>query len=155
MARSEFVSLLAQAAGLEGLDVTATGFADDDAIPDWARPYVASTLKAGVVQGTVDTSGQAVFRPDEPITWAEASVLVDRALQITDVSQPTMGVDLSAAPVWAAQSGANLESVGLLQAETSGALTLSGSLTRGEAAQLLCGALDVMEEREDSFWPFW
>ena len=155
MARSEFVSLLAQAAGLEGLDVSATGFSDDDAIPDWAKPYVASTLKAGVLQGTVDSSGQAVFRPDAPITWAEASVLVDRALQITDVAQPTMGVDLSAAPVWAAQSGANLESVGLLQAETGGALTLSGSLTRGEGAQLLCGALDVLAEREESFWPFW
>ncbi len=156
MERSEFVALLAQATGLEALeDVTATGFADDDAIGDWARPYVASALKAGLVQGTLDETGQAVFLPDASITWAEASVLVDRALQITDVAQPTLGVDLSAAPVWAAQSGANLESVGLLEASSDGTLTLSGSLTRGEAAQLLCGALEVMDQREKSFWPFW
>ena len=58
----------------------------------------------------------------------------------------------SLAPAWAAQSVANLESCGVL--ETGGAL--SGTLTRAEAAELLCGALDVLEEREArDGWLFW
>ena len=128
--------------------MTATGFADDTSIPGWAKPYVASALKAGVVQGSLDGDGQAVFLPDNPITRAEASVLLNRMLQITDVS----AVSDSLAPAWAAQSVANLESCGVL--ETGGAL--SGTLTRAEAAELLCGALDVLEEREArDGWLFW
>ena len=147
--RSQFVAMLMDATGLEALeDVTATGFADDTSIPGWAKPYVASALKAGVVQGSLDGDGQAVFLPDNPITRAEASVLLNRMLQITDVS----AVSDSLAPAWAAQSVANLESCGVL--ETGGAL--SGTLTRAEAAELLCGALDVLEEREArDGWLFW
>ncbi len=149
VSRSQFVAMLMDTTGLEALeDVTVTGFADDTSIPGWAKPYVASALKAGVVQGSLDGSGQAVFLPDAPITRAEASVLLNRMLQITDV-EPASGAET---PAWAAQSVANLESCGVL--ETGG--DLSGTLTRAEAAQLLCGAMDVLEQREASDgWLFW
>ena len=143
-------------AGVEALeDVSRTGFADDGSIPQWAKPYAAAALKAGLVQGGRDMDGQAVFQADAPVTRAEASVLLDRALRVTDVAQPTFGTDLSGVPVWAAQSAANLESCGLLQAAPDGVLSLSGTLTRGEAAQLLSGALDVLEARKEPGWFPW
>lgn len=154
--RSQFVAMLMNAAGVEQLtDVTHTGFADDTSIPGWAKPYVASALKSGLIQGTQNAQGQVVFQPDSAITRAEASVLLNRVLQVTDVAQPTFGVDLTGAPAWAAQSAANLESCGILQTDHTGALPLANTLTRAEAAELLSNALDVLDARETGGWFFW
>ncbi|MCI6256494.1 MAG: S-layer homology domain-containing protein [Clostridiales bacterium] len=154
--RAQFVAMLMDTAGMETLeDVTTTGFADDTSIPGWARPYVASALKNGLVQGTLASDGQVVFQPANIITRAEASVLLNRVLRVTDVAQPTFGVDLSGVPDWAVQPAANLESCGVLQADGNGSLGLSSTLTRAEAAELLSGALDVLESRESGSWFPW
>ena len=143
--RGEFVALAMDTAGVEPLSgVERTGFADDNAIPAWARPYAASALKAGLVQGGRDADGRAVFRAEEPVTAAEAAVLLDRALQITDVSA---GAWAQSAPAWAAQSAANLSACGMLPADSA----LDQPLTRGEAAELLCSALELLDSR-DTGW---
>lgn len=80
-------------------DVERTGFADDVSIPTWAKPYVSSALKAGLVQGSRSSDGQVVFQAEEPITAAEAAVLLDRALQVTDVSADTLAEE--GIPTWA------------------------------------------------------
>ena len=52
VSRSEFVAMAMKTVGMDALsDVTTTGFADDVAIPTWAKPYAASALKSGVIQG--------------------------------------------------------------------------------------------------------
>ncbi len=143
--RSQFVAMAMDMAQVELLeDVTRTGFADDGAIAAWAKPYVSSALRAGLVQGSLGEDGQVVFAPDAPITRAEAAVLLDRTLQVADVSEPTLYALGAAAPVWAVQSAANLESCGLLD----GGDGLADALTRAEAAQLLCGALEVLDSRD-------
>ena len=145
MTRGEFLTLAMHAAGLEELEgVERTGFADDAAMETWAKPYVSSALKSGLVTGSLDEAGQAVFRAGDPITGAEAAVLLDRALQITDVDAQTFA---PAAPAWAAQSAANLSTCGMLDAGAD----LSAPLTRGEAAQLLCSALELLDSR-DTGW---
>ena len=145
MTRGEFLTLAMHAAGLEELEgVERTGFADDAAMETWAKPYVSSALKSGLVTGSLDETGQAVFRAGDPITGAEAAVLLDRALQITDVDAQTFA---PAAPAWAAQSAANLSTCGMLDAGAD----LSAPLTRGEAAQLLCSALELLDSR-DTGW---
>ena len=99
--RGEFVAMAMNAAGMEALeDVERTGFADDVSIPTWAKPYVSSALKAGLVQGSRSSDGQVVFQAEEPITAAEAAVLLDRALQVTDVSADTLAEE--GIPTWAA-----------------------------------------------------
>lgn len=143
--RSEFVAMAMNAAGVESLEgVSRTGFADDESIPTWAKPYVSSALKCGLVQGTTDEEGRVVFRADDSITTAEAAVLLDRVLSVTDVDAQTFAAD---APAWAAQSAANLSTCGVLPADAG----LSETLTRGEAAELLCAALDLMDSR-DTGW---
>lgn len=144
--RGEFVAMAMDAAGVEALaGVERTGFADDEAIPTWAKAYAASALKAGLVQGSRDADGQVVFQAEEPITAAEAAVLLDRALQVTDVSAETWAAE--GVPVWAAQSAANLATCGVLPAGS----TLESTLTRGEAAQMLCSALELLDSR-DTGW---
>ena len=92
----------------------------------------------------LDGEGQAVFRAGDPITGAEAAVLLDRALQVTDVDAQVFA---PAAPAWAAQSAANLSTCGMLDAGGD----LSAALTRGEAAQLICSALELLDSR-DTGW---
>ena len=143
--RSEFVAMAMQAVGVEALEgVSRTGFADDESIPTWAKPYVSSALKQGLVQGTVDEAGRAVFRAGDAITAAEAAVLLDRMLSVTDVDAQTFAAD---APAWAAQSAANLSTCGVLPSDAG----LTETLNRGEAAQLLCGALELLDSR-DTGW---
>lgn len=141
--RSEFVAMAMNVAGVESLEgVTRTGFADDESIPTWAKPYVSSALKCGLVQGTTDEDGRVVFRAGDSITTAEAAVLLDRVLSVTDVDAQTFAA--AGVPAWAAQSAANLSTCGVLPADVG----LSETLTRGEAAELLCAALDLMDSRD-------
>ena len=144
--RSQFVAMVMDATGLEALEgVERTGFADDEAIQTWAKPYVAAALKSGLVQGSQDGAGRVVFQGERPMTAAEAAVLLDRALQVTDVDAQTFAG--AGAPAWAAQSAANLSTCGMLD----GAENLGAELTRGQAAQLLCAALELLDSR-DTGW---
>lgn len=147
VSRGEFVAMAMNAAGLSTLEgISRTGFADDESIPTWAKPYVSSALKQGLVEGMADGAGRVVFRAGDPVTAAEAAVLLDRTLSVTDVDAGAFaGPD---APAWAAQAAANLYTCGVLPEKTA----LSRTLTRGEAAQLLCAALDLMDSRETGWF---
>lgn len=149
VSRSEFVAMAMKVAGQDALTtISRTGFADDEAIPTWAKGYVASGLKAGVVKGTIGEEGRVVFQGDTAVTRAEASVLLDRALNVTEATSVNGYADSDTAPVWAYQAAVNLETAGVLRTDSNGALALSDSLTRADAAELLAGALDLLEARE-------
>jgi hypothetical protein len=156
VSRSEFVALAMNTVGLDSLEgMTRTGFADDNSIPTWAKPYVSSALKAGVIQGSANEQGQVVFNSGATVTRAEASVLLDRLLQISDVSAETWYADSELAPAWAYQSAVNLETAGILRTNAQGALALEDTLTRADAAQMLSAALDVIDARNATGWFHW
>ena len=73
---------LAMVMDLEGIDpeigIQVSGFADAEDAASWLRPYLASALRRGLIQGETTPAG-LVFRPNEPITQAEAAALVARA----------------------------------------------------------------------------
>jgi hypothetical protein len=151
--RSEFLTLAMSTVGLDALEgVASTGFFDDEAIETWAKPYVSSALKSGAVQGTVSEDGQVVFQGDTPITAAEAAVLLNRLLSVTDISADAWSGQAELVPSWASQAVMNLETVGVLQTDAA----LSDTLTRADAAQMLSAALDVLDERQaSSSWLNW
>lgn len=149
ISRAEFTALALSAAGVEPLEaVTRTGFADDDGMASWAKPYVSSALRSGFVQGTLDASGNVVFQADAPITAAEAAVVLDRVLNVTDVAADETS---AAVPTWCSQSVANLSSCGMIPSDTS----LNTPLNRAEAAVMLDGALTVLETRAETGWFPW
>lgn len=156
VSRGAFVAMAMSTLGLETLDgVRTTGFSDDVSIPTWAKPYVSSALKSGVVQGFADDSGQIVFDADTPVTRAEATVLLNRMLQVSDVSDTPWYADSASAPAWAWQAAVNLETIGVINTNADGALVLNASLTRGEVAEMLSATLDVLDAREEGGFPFW
>ena len=149
--RSQFVAMAMDVVELETLpEATMTGFADDDSISVWAKPYVASALRAGMVQGSGGDGDGAEFAPDRGITQTEAAVMLNRLLQVSDVAA-TGALSQDAAPAWAYQSVVNLEAVGVLNPEEDGSLSLSPSLTRAQAAEMLLSALEVLDFR-DRIW---
>lgn len=151
VSRSEFLALAMSAAGREALEgITTTGFFDDDAIATWAKPYVSSALKSGLIQGTVTSEGQVVFHGENVITEAEAAVMLNRLLSVTDVAAETWAGNSSTVPSWASQAVMNLETVGVLHTDSSGTFALGDTLTRADAAQMLAAALDMLETREET-----
>jgi len=116
-----------------------TGFCDDAAIPTWAKAYAAAGLSGGVVQGMTTTDGGA-FRGDAPVTYNEAAAILNRVLSVSDVDLKTWYADREAVPSWAAQAVGNMESVNVLTAGSFGSDTLSRSVTRADAAQMLTAA---------------
>lgn len=152
--RAQFLTMAMSVAGLEDLEgVTLTGFSDDDAIPTWAKGAVSAALKAGVVQGSRDESGAPVFGADQTITRAEATVMLDNLLDITDVPVAVFSSD--GADHWAAQAAANLSASGIIRSENAGAVQLADTLTIAGAAEMLDGALDMMEARSSGSWLPW
>ena len=154
VSRAQFLTMAMAVSGLEPMeDVTLTGFADDSAIPTWAKGSVSAALKAGTIQGSRDENGAPVFGADQTITLGEATVMLDRLLNITDVPAEVFFSDSDSH--WAAQPAANLTASGILNTGSANSAALSCSLTRGEVAELLDGALDVMAAREGDSWLPW
>lgn len=151
VSRSEFLALAMSVVGMNSLDdVQKTGFFDDEAIATWAKPYVSSALKSGVITGSLTEHGQAVFRGEEAMTTMGAAVLLDRLLMVSDVPVETWSGSAREVPAWASQSVVNMESVGVLQNSPVSSSTLNKNMTRAEAAEMLSAAMDVLETREQA-----
>ena len=142
LTRGDFLTMCAALTGMEPLeDVTRTGFYDDESIRAWQKPYVSAALLYGVVQGSTGDGGKAVFRGDQPITQAEAAVMLNSFLEISDTAGFFYTEDV---PGWAAQAVANLCACDICSGEDFHA---GRTLTRGDAAEMLSAALDVLEAR--------
>ena len=144
--RAEFLAMAMAVSGMEPLDdVNVTGFTDDAAIPTWSKGCVSAALKAGAIQGGRDENGAPVFGAEETITAAQAAVMLNNLLSVTDVPMEVFAAD--GEPHWAGQAAANLAACGVLRVENMAADALAQPLTLGEAAILLDGALDLMARR--------
>ena len=141
--REEFLALCMKVAGARPLSgVRSTGFADDADIAVWAKPYVGAALKSGVISG-YSSDGGAVFSPSRGISVLEAAVILNRSMLLTDAVSAWFAWDDSV-PAWAMQSAANVASCGLLP---YGCSFSDDALTRGQAAEMLCGAMDILASR--------
>ncbi len=148
VSRGEFLSLAMSVSGLEPLEgITLTGFSDDSAIPTWCKGYISSALKAGVIQGSRNEEGQHVFQSNNVITMAEATVMLNDLLGISDVPAETFAPD--GFPHWASQYAANLAASGVIQPEDAGIYTMNQTLCRADVALLLDGALELLDNRDN------
>ena len=122
VSRGDFLTMLVGALDLAlDEDVTCTGFTDD--APDWLKPYLAAAMRHGLTAGW--PSGDE-FGYQEPITGAEAAVMLQNALDLTVV---TVTAEESV-PVWAQQAVSVLRDNGIT-------LDAAATLTRGEAAEII------------------
>lgn len=152
--RAQFLAMAMSVTGLEELEgVTLTGFSDDAAIPVWAKGSVSAALKAGAISGARDASGAPIFGAAQNITRGEASVMLNNLLDITDVPLEVFS-STGAEGHWAAQAAANLSASGVVAPQTMASAQLSDQLTLAQAAEMLDGALDMMESRDSGWFIF-
>ncbi len=141
--RGEFLVMCLKMSGTELLSgITRTGFYDDNLIPDWQKPYVTTALMDSIISGRALSDGRVVFSPNDSITFAEAAVMLNNTLGITDVS---VDIQEPAAPAWAYQASLNLSSCDIISGVEAG--VSSAAVTRADAAQMLSAAMTVMESR--------
>lgn len=156
VSRSQFLAMAMATAGLDPLEqVNVTGFADDIAIPTWAKGYVSSALKAGVIHGTRNEQGEIVFCPDATVTRAEATVILNDLLGVSDVAVQTWsasGAEESIQDHWAMQAVANLTMTGVIRPEHRTIQTLDTALTRADVAEMLDSSLDIIANRKNRNW---
>lgn len=123
--RGEFVTMLVKALDIPtDEEVTYTGYTDE--IPQWLQPYLAAAIRSGLTAGL---PWQETFGPEEAITGAEASVLLQNALDLTAAPEAMAQSDVSA-PDWAQSSLTALSGNGIF-------LDPQTILTRADAAQAL------------------
>jgi len=143
VSRSEFLAMAMKAAKITVFDdVELTGFADDAAIPTWAKGYASAAAREGIVSGIATEEGLS-FCGDAPISLREAAAVLDRILDVTDVALEEEDAG------WAAQAVANMESVQVVAAGSFGSAALSQGISRGEAAEMLSATMTLMEEKEE------
>lgn len=142
VSREEFVVMAMSAAGMESHNgVQITGFTDDSSIPVWAKGHLSSALRSGIIKGCADADGAIRFHSGSTVTKTEAAVILDRLLQLSDVtSADSFAPDV---PAWAAQSVANMNAASVL----SDLNAMDKGLTRAQAADMLCSMLDLLDTR--------
>ncbi len=143
LTRSQFLTMCMKAADSELMwDIEDTGFADDDAIDAWLKPYVGTAFSKGYVRGSESEEG-TVFAGDELISAMEAAFILDNVASITDVVAVWFSFD-QFLPEWAVQSAANLSACEIVPDSLS---LLDDTISRSEAAEMICRAMAVADSR--------
>lgn len=102
VSRSEFIAMATAAAELPVEPTAQTDFADDSGLSSWAKPFVSTAAANGLVSGYRTTSGLAEIRGQNPITLAEASVVINNLLSETiDGAQYTAATEHDTDMDWA------------------------------------------------------
>ncbi len=145
--RAEFAVLLSKALGWSGSG-SPLSVEDAQEIPAWAKPAVGYCLQHGLFQVGEDGS----FHPDQPLTRAEAAVVLDKALQVFDPGVEKQAVlqpgwqDWLQIPSWAQLSAARVFTAGIMSGVTSGEFSPNALLKRGEAAVVIDRLLEELRQ---------
>lgn len=106
LTRAQFVTLLARTFDWQLPSSPKLGFKDK--VPDYAKGAVQVAVSKGLVKGYGDNT----FRPDQPVTRAEAAVILDRLVGKKGTAKTVS--DKGTWPSWAASSITNMVGLGLI-----------------------------------------
>lgn len=130
----EFLTLCMETAGIEPAETAVSTGTEATAAPAWVQQYVDAAVSEGCPIPTFD---EGAFDADAPVTLGAAAQTLSKALRITPLSSAAVEESAEARAIQ------ELVSCGLLpigmEAETS--------LTRGQAAELLLKAIQLLEAR--------
>ncbi len=142
--RSEFIAMVASAAELPVKPTGRTDFADDSGLSDWAKPFVSTAAANGLVNGYQTASGSAEIRGQNPITFGEASVIVNNLLASSmDEVQYTVSMEGVMDMDWAQDAIGRLEKMDVIRPEAASQPD-STLLNRQDACELLYRAIRLM-----------
>ena len=148
--RAQFAKMLVEALDLElsSTENLATVFADNDQIPEWAKPYILTAFNNKLILGYEGGNGLKVFKPDQLITRAEMAVMIARGFnQDLDNGNKTKTsfADDSQIPVWAKSAinnNFNHQIVNGYQEDNT--FRPNNNATRAEAAKMIYMLLEAL-----------
>ncbi len=144
--RSEFIAMAAAVAGLPIEATTQTDFVDDSGLSDWAKPYISAAAASGLINGCPSVNGAVEIRGANPITVAEASVIVSNLLtERLDEYVMTLATEHQPGDDWAETVSATLEKTEVLPEEAK-KQSPGSAITRQTACEMLYAALCMLEE---------
>ncbi|MFA5561538.1 MAG: S-layer homology domain-containing protein [Eubacteriales bacterium] len=137
VSRAEFVVMAMKVAGISANPALQHTFFDDDPeIPESVKSYIATAQKYGLVTGEY-SEGALRFRGEEPITRAEAAVIVARILAVEKPGTTPVFSDGDNIPVWAREAVYSLYEAGIFRRTGEGNIAATEPLSRGQAAEAL------------------
>ncbi len=135
VSRGEFLAMVVKMLDIPTEEITHVDMPEDT--PNWLKPYLAAAMRAGMTAGWPETESGS-FLADQPITGAEAAVMLQNILDLS-ISQQTMELateEVSAEesdeqiPAWAAVSLTTMNENGIH-------LNPVQALTRADVAQVM------------------
>lgn len=141
--RSEFIAMAAALAALPVEPTGQTDFADDAGLSEWAKPYVSTAAANGLVNGYKTSGGLSEIRGQNPITLAEASVVINNLL-----GESLNGLQYTIAGVsddmdWAQQAVSSLDRLDVISPLTA-MRDDSDPITRQDACDMLYRAMQLL-----------
>lgn len=137
--RAEFATMLARALKLE-LGDSGLSFADKEATPAWAQPFITVIAKAGFITGYED----GTFRANKEMTRTELAVIIVRALGLKVNPDAQLDfLDADGVPAWARPFVATAAEAGLIKGNGNGKFNPNDSSTRAEAVTLILAMLNA------------
>ena len=139
--RGEFLVMAMKSVGLSpAKGVRETWFDDDAEIAAPIKGYVATAQLYGYVNGSFDGNG-LYFRPNDPITRAEAAVILNNLLHADTPAILPVFADSSDIPLWAREAVYALHEARVFDAAENGAWEAGKPLSRAQAASALYAAM--------------
>ena len=143
--RSEFIAMAASAAKLRIKPTDRTDFADDSGLSAWARPYISAAAADGLVCGYETAGALNEIRGQNPITLAEASVVMANLLSDAAGVSEVMAAEHDEAADWAQRAVSAMARAEILDESTasgsaSAPLTRSNALPRDRTAVITAGS---------------
>ena len=143
--RSEFIAMAASIAELPIEPTDQTDFADDAGLSPWAKPFVSTAASSGLVNGYQTAGGLNEIRGQNPITLAEASVIINNLLtESMDGLQFTLA-DTHSDMDWARSAISSLDRLDILSPLTT-MQSDDSPITRQDACEMLYRAMRLMEK---------
>jgi heme-binding NEAT domain protein len=136
--RAELAVMISRALNFGG-NAESLGFADENEIPAWARPYVAQAVNNGLLVGYPDQS----FRPGKEVTRAEIVVMIVRALNLPVNENAALPfADADRIPAWARPYVAAAYEHGIVYGRVNNTFAPADPVTRAEAVAMILRMLD-------------
>ena len=146
--RAEFVKMLSLLMGIEPLENRAAPFVDVSG-NEWHAGYLSAAVASGLVMGGAD----GLFRPDDPISRQEVSILLARSVNVGEAPGGTAQGDVSGfsdaeeIPRWAREAASIVTGLGIVKGLPDGSFRPGAATTRAEAAVMLARLLLVPGRR--------
>lgn len=134
VSKGDFLTMMVKTLGIPvEEDATFTGYTDQ--APAWLKPYLAAAMRAGLTKN-LPVSETGAFGIDDPITGAEAAVMLQNAL---DLSLPTNAIPVDKeVPDWATGAVSAMVENGI-------PVNANAPLTRGQVAVMLYRAHNLAD----------